>query len=132
MVTPQRRFERVAVGSIVIRCFEYESMVAFWRAALGYEVEHADPSGGFVILRDPQGQGPNVSIDQAPERRSGKRSWLHLDLYTTQQASEVERLVGLGARNYPWRYGPDADYVVLEDPDGNLFCVVEVAEGYGQ
>ena len=27
---------------------------------------------------------------------------------------------------YPWRYGPDDDFVVLEDPDGNLFCVVQV------
>jgi len=31
----------------------------------------------------------------------------------------------MGARRYAWRYPPDADYVVLEDPDGNLFCVVQ-------
>lgn len=127
-----RTFRGVAIGSIVIRCFEYERMVAFWKAALRYEVEHADPSGGFVILRDPDRRGPNVSIDQAPERRSGRRSWIHLDLYTTEQQREVERLLVLGARSYPWRYGPNADYVVLEDPDGNLFCVVEVARDYGQ
>ncbi len=131
MATKKKRFERVQVGSIVIRCFEYERMSAFWKAALGYEIEHTDPNGGFVILRDPVGRGPNVSIDQAPVRRSGKRSWLHLDLYTTNQKSEVERLVALGAGRYPWRYGSGADYVVLEDPDGNLFCVVEVAEDYG-
>ena len=122
----------VSVGSIVIRCYEYERMFAFWQAALRYEVEHTDPNGGFVILRDPDGKGPNISIDQAPVRRTGKRSWLHLDLYTTNQKSEVERLVRLGATRYPWRYGPDADYVVLEDPDGNLFCVVEVSEDYGR
>lgn len=132
MAARQKKFERVAVGSIVIRCFEYERMSSFWQAALGYEVEHTDPNGGFVILRDPDGRGPNVSIDQAPARRTGKRGWLHLDLYTTHQASEVERLVALGARRYPWRYGPNADYVVLEDPDGNLFCVVEVSEAYAQ
>jgi catechol 2,3-dioxygenase-like lactoylglutathione lyase family enzyme len=104
-------------------------MVAFWQAALGYEVEHADPNGGFVILRDPERRGPNVSIDQAPSPRTGKRSWLHLDLYTRSQHDEVERLVGLGARRYAWRYQPGADYVVLEDPDGNLFCVVQLPEG---
>ena len=125
-------FDFVSVGSIVIRCYEYERMFAFWQAALRYEVEHTDPNGGFVILRDPDGKGPNISIDQAPVRRTGKRSWLHLDLYTTNQRSEVERLVRLGAARYPWRYGPDADYVVLEDPDGNLFCVVEVSEDYGR
>jgi catechol 2,3-dioxygenase-like lactoylglutathione lyase family enzyme len=131
-MSDKKRFECVAVGSIVMRCFEYARMFAFWQAALGYEVEHADPNGGFVILRDPDGRGPNISIDQAAVRRSGKRSWLHLDLYTTNQESEVERLVALGASRYPWRYGSDPDYVVLEDPDGNLFCVVEVSEEYGQ
>jgi catechol 2,3-dioxygenase-like lactoylglutathione lyase family enzyme len=123
------QFDSVRVGSIVMRCHEYDRMVAFWQAALRYEVEHADPKGGFVILRDPGGKGPNISLDQSPTRRTGKRSWLHLDLYTTNQQGEVERLVQLGATRYPWRYQPDADYVVLEDPDGNLFCVVQIAGG---
>ena len=103
-------------------------MFEFWRDALRYEVEHADPNGGFVILRDPERRGPNVSLDQAPAPREGKRSWIHLDLYTRDQESEVDRLVSLGARRYPWRYGAEADYVVLEDPDENLFCVVQVPE----
>jgi biopolymer transport protein ExbD len=30
-----------------------------------------------------------------------------------------------GARRYPWRYSAGSDFVVLEDPDGNLFCVVQ-------
>jgi hypothetical protein len=38
---------------------------------------------------------------------------------------EVERLISLGAKEYPWRYPENANYTVLEDPDGNLFCVVE-------
>jgi ribosomal protein S18 acetylase RimI-like enzyme len=122
--------ERVAIGSIVIRCAEYDQMAAFWQAALGYEVAHTDPNGGFVILRDPQGRHPNVSIDQSPVPRSGKRSWIHLDLYTVDQPAEVDRLVALGARRYPWRYPENPDYVVLEDPGGNLFCVVEVPESY--
>ena len=126
-----RRFGRVAVGSVVIRCFEYDRMFVFWQAALGYEVEHTDPNGGFVILRDPHRRGPNISLDQAATRRSGKRGWMHLDLYTTEQDLEVERLLALGAKRYPWRYGPGADYVVLEDPDGNLFCVVEIAKDCG-
>jgi len=40
------------------------------------------------------------------------------------QEVEVERLLSLGAKKYPWRYRPGADFVVLEDPGGNLFCVV--------
>lgn len=116
---------KIKIGSIVIRCYEFERMMGFWQAALGY-VPVRPASGGFVILSDPERQGPNISLDQSPEKRTGKRSWLHLDLYADDQAAEVERLVKLGAVRYPWRYEPDADYVVLEDPDGNLFCVVQV------
>ena len=122
------RFDKVVVGSIVIRCFEYERMLAFWQGALNYEVRHRDPNSGFAIIGDPERRGPNVSIDQAPVRREGKRSWIHLDLMTLNQTDEVERLIGLGARRYDWRYPPNADYVVLEDPDGNLFCVCQVSQ----
>ena len=128
MTQDSHRTNHVSIGSIVIRCYEFDRMREFWKAALLYEVGHADPNGGFVILMDPKGKGPNVSIDQSPTRRTGKRSWLHLDLYTTNQHDEVERLVGLGARRYSWKYQPHADYVVLEDPDRNLFCVVQVPE----
>jgi glyoxalase superfamily protein len=116
---------RVKIGSIVIRCFEFDKMLAFWQEALHYMT--TEPArAGWVILRDPQGSGPNVSLDQIPERRSGKRSRLHLDHYTNDQQGEVERLVKIGATRYPWRYRTDDDFVVLGDPDGNLFCVVQV------
>ena len=37
----------------------------------------------------------------------------------------MERLVDLGASRVEWRYPASADYVVLADPDGNRFCVVQ-------
>jgi len=113
------------IGSIVIHCHEFGGMVAFWQAALHY-VPRAPAQDGWVVLRDPEGRGPNLSFQERIERRRG-RNWLHLDLYTTDQASEVERLIGLGATRYQWRYRPGADFVVLQDPDGNLFCVVQKA-----
>jgi len=124
MSETNRKPEHVQIGSIVIRCYEFERMLQFWQPALHYVIGHTDHD--FVILEDPDGKGPNVSLDQAPARRAGKRSWIHLDLYTTDQAGEVERLVNLGARRYTWKYPAGADYVVLEDPDGNLFCVVQI------
>ena len=95
----------------------------FWQAALHY-TPREPASGGWVVLRDPEGRGPNLSL-QARERRAAQRSWVHLDLYTDERDREVERLLALGARRYPWRYRAGADFVVLEDPDGNLFCVVQ-------
>jgi catechol 2,3-dioxygenase-like lactoylglutathione lyase family enzyme len=120
------------IGSIVIRCFEFDKMIAFWQEALHY-VPREPAKDGWVVLRDPQGRGPNVSLQRISEKWSGKRSRLHLDLYTHNQEAEAERLVALGATRYPWRYRPGSDFVVLEDPDGNLFCVVQVAPtGRGQ
>lgn len=112
------------IGSIVIRCHEFDKMLAFWQEALHY-VPKRPPEDGWVILCDPAGRGPNISLDQVSEKRTGKRSRLHLDLYASDQKAEVERLVKIGARRYPWRYKPDDDFVVLEDPDGNLFCVID-------
>jgi len=95
-------------------------MLAFWQEALHY-VPREPARGGWVVLRDPEGKGPNLSLDYIPVRRTGKRSRLHLDLYIENKESEVERLIKLGAIRHPWRYKPHHDFTVLEDPDGNLF-----------
>jgi len=110
------------IGAIVIHCQSFDRTVAFWQAALHY-VPREPASGGWIVLRDPDGHGPNLSF-QARDRRPRSRSWIHLDLYTADQEAEVDRLLKLGATRYPWRYPPGADFVVLEDPGGNLFCVV--------
>ena len=115
------------IGSIVIRCYEFDKMLTFWQQALHY-VPREPPTNSWVVLRDPQGRGPNVSLDRVSERRTGKRGRLHLDLYTSNGEVEVERLLTIGATRYPWRYKPSQDFVVLADPDGNLFCVVQKPE----
>ena len=79
-----------------------------------------------MVLQDPAGRNTNVSLNQvsALEKLTG-RNWLHFDLYTTDQTGEVERLLKIGATRHAQSYGPDDDFIVLEDPDGNLFCVVQ-------
>ena len=113
------------VGSIVIRCHEFDRMVAFWSEALGYGPREP-AEDGWVVLRDPGGGGPNLSLERVPRPFDppGRTSRVHLDLYAADQEGEVGRLLEIGARRYPRKYGPDDDFVVLEDPDGNRFCVV--------
>ena len=118
------RLVMVKIGSIVVRCYEFDKMLDFWQKALAYVPREA-PTDTWVVLRDPAGRGPNLSLERVPEKRSGKRSRLHLDLYTNNREGEVDRLISIGAVGYPWRYRPGSDFVVLEDPDGNLFCVVQ-------
>lgn len=116
----------LVVGSVVIRVADLHAQIAFWTAALDYVVrEPADDD--FALLRSRSGAGPNVSLDaHASERTLPPR--IHLDLYSDDQAAEVARLEALGAEVVPWdRMPSDADFVTMQDPEGNRFCVVDAA-----
>jgi catechol 2,3-dioxygenase-like lactoylglutathione lyase family enzyme len=116
---------QIWVGSIVIRCRRFDEMLAFWQSALGY-VTPVPPKDGWVILTDPTGRGPNISLDRTERPPPlGDVSRVHLDFYTDDGKREVERLLGLGATRYEREARPDDDFVVLVDPDGNRFCVVD-------
>ena len=99
-------------------------MTAFWTAALDY-VEREPAEETWVSLRPRSGDGVNVSLDR---RRSeyGLPPRFHLDLYADDQAAEVSRLVSLGAREIPIDHRREVDWVLLEDPEGNRFDVVQV------
>lgn len=114
----------IRVGSIVIRVDDLQRQTEFWTAALDY-VPREEDGDDFALLRPRDGGGPNVSLDrvrstlQIPPR-------IHLDLYADDQAAEVERLKGLGATEVHWdKRPPDADYVIMADPEGNRFCVID-------
>lgn len=118
------------VGSIVIRVSDLALQTAFWTEALDYVVrEPAAPD--FALLRPRSGVGPAVSLDAVPSERVLPPR-IHLDLYAQDQAGEVARLAALGAREVSWDRRPaDADYVIMEDPEGNRFCVVDAADWSG-
>jgi catechol 2,3-dioxygenase-like lactoylglutathione lyase family enzyme len=112
------------VGSVVIRVHDLERQAAFWTAALDYVRREGD-ADDFTLLRPRNGEGPNVSLDRVrSELKIPPR--IHLDLYADDQAAEVKRLIGLGATEIHWDKRPaDADYVILADPEGNRFCVID-------
>jgi len=110
------------IGSIVIDCRDLPGMITFWREALGY-VPRDPPGEDGVVLKDPAGTGPNVSLNKTSEGPL-KDYRLHLDLYSADPKREVERLLGLGARISRAAVN-DEDFVTLADPDGNLFDVID-------
>jgi hypothetical protein len=114
------------IGSIVIRVDDVRREAEFWMAALDY-VPRDEDDDVFMLLRPRNGDGPNVSLDRvAAGERVPPR--IHLDLYAADQAGEVRRLIGLGATEVHWERRPaDADYVILADPEGNRFCVVDAS-----
>jgi len=118
------------IGSIVLNVSDVATAMAFWAPALGYHPKY-EPEPDWVILRPPAGTpGPNLSInggDTTPD----PVPHVHLDLYAGNQSAEVERLIGLGARrvaDWPYPEDEEVDFVVLEDPDGNRFCVIDAGD----
>jgi len=112
------------IGSIVLRVDDLQRQTEFWEAALDYVRRDLDQD--FILLRPRDGVGPNLSLDQVPSTVQVPPR-IHLDLFTEDQAGEVERLKALGATEVHWdKRPPDADYVILADPEGNRFCVVDI------
>lgn len=111
------------IGSIVWGVRDVPRAIEFWCAALGYRPLR-EPSKDWAVLVPEMGDGQQMAITiVSSDPRTHQRH--HLDLYATDQDWEVERLLSIGARRVEWRYPEGADYVVLADPDGNTFCVVQ-------
>jgi predicted enzyme related to lactoylglutathione lyase len=98
----------------------------FWEQALGWRRTHEDPDE--VVLEPPAGSpedgvSPDILFLRVPEEKTVKNR-LHLDLRPDDQAAEVARLEGLGARRTSIGQTAEVSWVVLADPDGNELCVL--------
>ena len=117
--------KKLKIGSVVIDCVNFDAMLVFWQEALHY-TQRYPASDGWAILDEPDRNGTSISLNRvSPSEKLHGRNWLHFDLYTRNQSGEVTRLLNLGAQLHEQKYDPDDDFIVLEDPDGNLFCVVD-------
>ena len=113
----------IRIGSTVINCSDLEGMTRFWSQALDLTPNSTDPDDDFRVLR-----GPTVNLSlQLSETPVSGRDQMHLDLYTDDQAAQVERLRSLGARVVRHHKDASDDYVVMTDPEGNEFCVCAVS-----
>jgi catechol 2,3-dioxygenase-like lactoylglutathione lyase family enzyme len=127
----QARFV-IRLGTVVLGADDIDRAVAFWSAVLGYRPVHFADADGFTILVPPSGEGTRVAV-QRSETPPEQHPRIHVDLVVdddAEQAAEIERLLGLGATRVPWdAYPTDPDFVVLADPEGNRFCVVDASHG---
>ena len=113
---------QVWIGSIVVDCRDLPRMIAFWQHALHY-IPRDPPEPDGVVLMDPEGRGPNLSLNLSSEGPLDDYR-LHLDLYSSAPEKEVERLLRLGA-TLKKAAQKGHDFVTLADPDGNLFDVID-------
>ncbi|WP_262055848.1 VOC family protein [Streptomyces sp. STR69] len=97
----------------------------FWSELLGRPLADDDkPGDPEAVIVDPDG-GPTLLFVRVPEAKAAKNR-VHLDLqpHGRTRAQEVERALELGATKVADHTRPDGGgWVVLEDPEGNEFCV---------
>jgi len=117
--------------SIRIQCLCIDTtdparLAGFWQEALGWRRTFQDDSQ--IVLEPPEGSAedgiaPDLLFLRVPEEPTSKNR-LHLDLRPKDQAAEVARLEALGAERADVGQGPDVNWVVMKDPDGNYFDVL--------
>ncbi|MEU4154638.1 VOC family protein [Streptomyces sp. NPDC026659] len=120
------------LGTIVMGAADVRRAAEFWGSALGYVPRDGEVSDDWTVLVPADGSGPGIALDRSttpvqPHPR------VHLDLYAAdaaEQEAEIARLLSLGAVRVDWdSYPEDPDFVVLADPEGNRFCVIDAAHG---
>lgn len=101
----------------------------FWSEVTGYRV--VDERDDFVKLRSPDPPGVCHLLFMGVDDPSPGKNRMHVDLAAREPDEEIKRLVGLGASlvdeqgdgTVLWREGNGLRWVVLQDPEGNEFCL---------
>ncbi|MFC9292615.1 VOC family protein [Streptomyces sp. NPDC057011] len=122
----------LSIGTIVMGAADVRRAAEFWGGALGYVPRDGEIDEAWTVLVPAAGGGPGLALGRSttPVQEHPR---VHLDLYVAdaaEQEAEVARLVALGALRVAWdSYPEDPDFVVLADPEGNRFCVIDSTHG---
>jgi hypothetical protein len=110
------------IQCITVDCADPIVPAKFWSQALHWQITISNNEE--VVVEDPSG-GADLLFLRNPDKRVVKNR-IHLDLRPENQDEEVKRLESLGARRIEIGQSDDprTTWVVMEDPEGNLFCVL--------
>ena len=119
------------ISELVIDCRDPEALAAFWCEVLDFVVLDEDEDGIEIGPREGfGGLQPTIVLGRGADPRAGKLP-LHFDVSATDrdQDAELERLLALGARHADVGQTGEEDWVVLQDPEGNEFCLLRARLG---
>ncbi len=106
------------IKTVTWDCADAIRLASFWAAALGTDMDE-DSTRDKAYVEAAGWGGPNMWFQRVPEPKVAKNR-LHFDLRPlTTRREEVARLQVLGARVLR----DEGDFVVMQDPEGNEFCV---------
>jgi predicted enzyme related to lactoylglutathione lyase len=104
-------------------------LARFWAGLLGWEM--TDDDDGFELVPN-DGAGYRVNFYPSQEQKRGQNQ-MHFDLTSTSSAEQqqtVARALELGAQHIDIGQTPEEGHVVLADPEGNEFCVIEAGNNF--
>jgi Glyoxalase-like domain len=110
------------LGNLTFDCDDVLKLAAFWSAVLGRPLDEgsskyfASIGGGDVERHEPAWYFSSV-----PESKRAKNR-VHVDLVNPDPAA-VDELVRLGATIVGEQQMPGHSWTVLQDPEGNEFCI---------
>jgi len=133
---------------VAVDCAQPFRLAQFWTEVLGYETadppddheswesfsaaEASRPGEGWCCIVDPDHRGPRLLFHSVPEPKTVKNR-LHLDVWVDQPdpsverrgliSAEADRLLSIGATHVRTRDDDGDFYIVMQDPEGNEFCI---------
>jgi catechol 2,3-dioxygenase-like lactoylglutathione lyase family enzyme len=116
------------LSELVIDCVDPEALSQFWCDVLGYvELCRETPDDGIEIgpASGFGGAAPTLVFSRTTTPRPAKLR-LHIDVNPVDrdQAEELERLLSIGARPADVGQTGEEEWHVLQDPEGNEFCLL--------
>jgi hypothetical protein len=103
---------------------------AFWADLLDWHL--AEDSDGATALLASDDTGFRIRFVPSQDPKVSQNQ-MHFDLTSTSiedQRGTMAKSLGLGARHLDIGQRPDEGHVVLADPEGNEFCVIEPGNNF--
>ncbi len=123
-----------SVLALVVDCSDSRSQATWWADVLGHQMSERNP-GEFEVYDASGGSTPLYFMNVTEPKSSKNR--LHLDITTDGPLEDwVSKLVAAGAtlvemRKDPATFANPDTWAVLQDPEGNEFCVLNVGSVTG-
>ncbi|SHH29681.1 VOC family protein [Geodermatophilus nigrescens] len=117
------------LDALAVGAHDPAALARFWAGLLGRDT--VEGPGGVDV---PPGEDPGLRLRFLPTARPrAGRNRMHLDLTSAtpgDQRATVERALALGGRHLDVGQLPEEEHVVLADPEGNEFCVIEAGNRF--
>ncbi|MFF1461055.1 VOC family protein [Streptomyces sp. NPDC058330] len=111
----------VRLYHLAVDAHDLPLLARFWCAVLDWKVLFEDAEE--IVIGADESAWPGMCFLPVPEGKTVKNR-LHIDLAPDDRDTEVERIIGLGARRVDVGQDPGVTWAVLADPEGNEFCVL--------